>query len=120
MSAESLSRVLRGSVRMRNDAFAEPSRWTPTTSWLVVGLRVFETFWWTWTGSNRRPLPCHLRNINHLQRFPPETKDLARGDLDAGGRHGAVFGRLDSTRTPGLHTGNWHVACFHARGCRLF
>src|SRR5258708_22112741 len=20
---------------------------------------VFENFWWTWTGSNRRPLPCH-------------------------------------------------------------
>src|ERR1017187_9468958 len=119
MSAESLSRVLWGSVRMRNDAFAEPSRWTPTTSWLVVGLRVYETFWWTWSGSNRRPLPCHLRIIKHLQAFSPETKDLARGPVDSGGRHGVPFGRLDSTRTPGLH--NWLargvLSC--ARGCRL-
>ena len=23
--------------------------------------------WWTWTGSNRRPLPCHGSQINHLQ-----------------------------------------------------
>ena len=67
---------------------------------------MFEKFWWTWTGSNRRPLPCHLRNINQLRGFLPETKDLARGILDASGRHGATFGRLDSTRTPGLHTRN--------------
>src|ERR1035438_3626595 len=63
-------------------------------------------FWWTWSGSNRRPLPCHLRNINHLRAFPPETKDLARGLVDSGGRHGAAFGRLDSTWTPGLHARN--------------
>jgi predicted lysophospholipase L1 biosynthesis ABC-type transport system permease subunit len=52
----------------------------------------------------RRPLPCHLRNINHLQTLLRRTKDLAREKLDAGGRHGATFGRLDSARTPGLHT----------------
>jgi hypothetical protein len=40
--------------------------------------------------------------------------------MDAGGRHGATFGRLDSTRTPGLHTGDWHAACFPARGCKQF
>src|SRR5450759_3393731 len=49
-----------------------------------------------------RPLPCHLRNINHLRTLPPETKDLAHGDLDAGGRHGAILRRLDSARTPAL------------------
>ena len=39
--------------------------------------------------------------------------------MDSGGRHGAPLGRLDSTRTPGLH--NWLargvLSC--ARGCRL-
>ena len=25
----------------------------------VRGPQVFEELWWTWTGSNRRPLPCH-------------------------------------------------------------
>ena len=39
--------------------------------------------------------------------------------MDSVGRHGATFGRLDSTRTPGLHTGDWHAACFPARGCGL-
>jgi hypothetical protein len=29
----------------------------------------FFRIWWTWSGSNRRPLPCHLRNINHMQTF---------------------------------------------------
>ena len=58
---------------------------------------MFETFWWTWSGSNRRPLPCHLRNINHLQAIPPETKNLERGLVDAGGRHKAAF------RASGLH-----------------
>ena len=67
---------------------------------------MFERFWWTWSGSNRRPLPCHLRNINHLQTLPAKTKDLEQHDLDAGGRHGATLGRLDSTRTPGLHARN--------------
>src|ERR1039458_2509073 len=67
---------------------------------------MFEKFWWTWSGSNRRPLPCHLRNINHLQTLPPETKDLARCLVDAGGRHGTPFGHLDSTWTPGLHARN--------------
>ena len=28
---------------------------------------MFEKLWWTWTGSNRRPLPCHGFGINHLQ-----------------------------------------------------
>src|SRR5271168_5381167 len=63
---------------------------------------MFEKFWWTWTGSNRRPLPCHLRNINDLQTSPLKTRDLPEGTLDAGGRHGAVFTVLDSARTPGL------------------
>ena len=27
--------------------------------WLAV--KCLEKFWWTWTGSNRRPLPCHGR-----------------------------------------------------------
>ena len=61
---------------------------------------MFEKLWWTWTGSNRRPLPCHLRNINHLRTLSLETKDLTRGDLDASGRPGATFGRLDSTVLP--------------------
>jgi hypothetical protein len=68
--------------------------------------------WWTWSGSNRRPLPCHLRNINHLQAGTPETQDLAQADLDAGGRHGRGFHNLESTRTPGLHARGWHAACF--------
>src|ERR1017187_1069418 len=62
-------------------------------------LSVYGMFWWTWSGSNRRPLPCHLRNISHLRTVPPETEDLAKGDVDAGGRHGTTSGRLDSTRT---------------------
>jgi hypothetical protein len=33
--------------------------------------------WWTWTGSNRRPLPFHVRNINDLQASQQKTKDLA-------------------------------------------
>jgi hypothetical protein len=40
-----------------------------------------------------RPLPCHLGNINHLKTFWLETKDLARGGLDAGGRHGRPSSR---------------------------
>jgi hypothetical protein len=60
-----------------------------------------------------------LRNINHLQAFLPETKDLVAADLDASGRHGATLGRLDSTRlqdsTPG--TGTRRAL---ARGCKLF
>ena len=32
---------------------------------------------------------------------------------------GVAFGRLDSTRTPGLHIGDWHAACLPARGCGL-
>src|SRR4051794_22637488 len=39
--------------------------------------------WWTWTGSNRRPLPCHVRNINDLQASRRKTKDLAERQLDA-------------------------------------
>ena len=39
--------------------------------------------------------------------------------MDAGGRRGAAFGRLDSTRTPGLLTGDSHAACLPARGCGL-
>jgi hypothetical protein len=27
----------------------------------------------------------------------------------------ASFGGLDAIRTPGLHTGDWHFACFRAR-----
>ncbi len=77
-------------------------------------------FWWTWTGSNRRPLPCHLRYINHLQPVSPKTKDLAHSDLDAGGRHEAPFGYLDSGRTPGLHYKYWHGGCPYARGCERF
>ena len=50
-----------------------------------------EMFWWTWSGSNRRPLSGHLKNINRLQPFLPETTDLAEGDWDAMGRHGAAF-----------------------------
>jgi hypothetical protein len=38
---------------------------------------LFATFWWTWSGSNRRPLPCHLRNINHLQAGTPENTRLS-------------------------------------------
>src|ERR1035441_6367296 len=76
-------------------------------------------FWWSWSGSNRRPLPCHLRNINHLQAFPPETKDLARGLVDSGGRHGAAFWGLDSARTPGLHKWLARGVLSCARGCRL-
>src|ERR1035437_4480522 len=91
----------------------------PKDRWIRGGSGLLGGSWWTWTGSNRRPLPCHLRNINHLQGFPPETKDLARCDLDAGGRHGAPFWHLDSTRTPVLHTGDWHAAYFPARGCGL-
>src|ERR1035438_9596515 len=30
-------------------------------------LSVYGMFWWTWTGSNRRHLPCHGSQINHLQ-----------------------------------------------------
>src|ERR1039457_3543684 len=75
--------------------------------------------WWTWTGSNRRPLPCHLRNINHLQPFPPETKHLARGPVDSGGRHWAPLGRLDATRTPGLHQWLARGVLSCACGCRL-
>ena len=91
-------------------------------SGLAGGLQVFKGFWWTWSGSNRRPLPCHLRNINRLRTLPPETKDLARGLVDSGGRHGVVLRRLDSTRTPGLPRTGWHVACFPARavaGCSI-
>src|ERR1700683_5432886 len=43
-------------------------------------------FWWTWSGSNRRPLPCHGRNINGLQTAWRKTKDVATGGLDASGR----------------------------------
>jgi len=39
--------------------------------------------WWTWRDSNSRPLPCHLRNINHLQTAALKTKDLAGGGVDA-------------------------------------
>src|ERR1035437_7009878 len=100
------------------NATSRHRRRLPKDRWIRGGSGLLGGSWWTWTGSNRRPLPCHLRNINHLRTLSPETKDLAHGDLDAGGRHGATFGRLDSTRTPGLHTGNWPVACSYARGCR--
>jgi hypothetical protein len=60
-----------------------------------------------------------LRNINHLQAGTPETQDLAKHGVDAGGRHGAAFWGLDSARTPGLHTGLAPGALPHARGCRL-
>jgi hypothetical protein len=47
-------------------------------------------------------LPCHLRNINHLQTFSRKTQDLAQSDLDASGRHRAAYFSLDSIRTPGF------------------
>jgi hypothetical protein len=89
------------------------SKWTPRDLFHDVEARkhfrksmfCWALFWWTWTGSNRRPLPCHLRNINHLQAGTPETQDLAKRGVEAGGRHGAAFCGLDSARTPGLHTG---------------
>ncbi len=56
-----------------------------------------------------------FKKYHHLQPISPETQDLAAVELDAGRRHRAVFGRLDSTRTPGLHTGDWHAACPRAR-----
>ena len=61
--------------------------------------------------SNSRPLPCNLRNINHRRANLQKKKDLAHGPLDAGGRHGANFWRLDSTRTPRLRTrnGTWRA-----------
>ncbi len=58
--------------------------------------------WWTWTGSNRRPLPCHLRNINHLQASLAKTKDLAARIWTPFGRQERHFYGLDSTRTPGM------------------
>jgi hypothetical protein len=39
--------------------------------------------------------------------------------VDSGGRHGAAFGRLDSTRTPGLHKWLARGVPSCARGCRL-
>ena len=47
-----------------------------------------------------------------------KTKDLARGEVDPGGRHGRTFRRLGSMPTPGLQprTGAWRA---FARGCRL-
>lgn len=68
----------------------------------------------------RRTGEDRLRKINHLQAALRVTKNLEEGHLDAGVRHGPTFGRLDSTRTPGFHTGDWYPACFHACGCWLF
>src|ERR1035437_854880 len=79
------------------NATSRHRRRLPKDRWIRGGSGLLGGSWWTWTGSNRRPLPCHLRNINHLRTLPPETKDLAHGDLDAGGRHGAAF------RASGLH-----------------
>jgi len=39
--------------------------------------------------------------------------------VDSGGRHGAPLGRLDSTRTPGLHKWLAHGVLSCARGCGL-
>src|ERR1019366_8264443 len=101
------------------NATSRHRRRLPKDRWIRGGSGLLGGSWWTWTGSNRRPLPCHLRNINHLRTLPPETKDLAHGDLDAGGRHGATFGGLDSTRTPGLHTrnGTWRAFTRAVAGC---
>jgi beta-phosphoglucomutase-like phosphatase (HAD superfamily) len=52
---------------------------------------------------------------HHLRAGTPETQDLAYHAVDAGGRPGRPFWRLDSTRTPGLNTRDWSVACFYAR-----
>ena len=60
-----------------------------------------------------------FKEYQSLAGISTRQKDLARGLVDSGGRHGAAFGRLDSTRTPGLHIGDWHAACSSARGCGL-
>jgi len=76
--------------------------WLPVSLWNI---------WWTWWDSNSRPLPCHLRNINHLRTFWCKTKDLAVGDLDSIGLHGRRFRRF------GLHADSsttWRAAG-HAR-----
>ena len=58
-------------------------------------------------------------DINQLQIVWRKTKDLARGDVDAGGLQKAHFGRWDSTRTPGLHTSDGTWIAF-ARGRQAF
>ena len=41
-----------------------------------------------------------FKKYQHLPTVRPKTKDLTDGGLDASGRHGATFQRLDSARTP--------------------
>jgi hypothetical protein len=58
------------------------NRYTPDRIWDVSCLVDLVRFELT-------TLPCHLRNINHLQTVWRKTKDLAKGWLDASGRHWA-------------------------------
>src|SRR5271154_5695651 len=57
-----------------------------------------------------------------LVMFSAKTKDLADGGLDAGLRHWVPFWRLDSTRTPGLHTWNATPRSFTraVAGCSIY
>jgi hypothetical protein len=74
---------------------------TPPDALSPSGRRqVFEKSWWTWTGSNRRPLPCRLRNINHFQTLLAKTKASRLRIWTPFRRHGAPFPALDSVRTP--------------------
>ena len=38
--------------------------------------------WWTWSGSNRRRVPCHSPKVDRLQPISPETKDFRDDVLD--------------------------------------
>src|ERR1035437_1745186 len=84
------------------NATSRHRRRLPKDRWIRGGSGLLGGIWWTWTGSNRRPLPCHLRNISHLQTVWRKTKDLARGDVDSGGRHRRLSGLLDFA--PGCHS----------------
>lgn len=58
---------------------------------------MFEKFWWTWTGSNRRPLPCHGFGINHLQT------GLTCFHRDTGSQFGRHLDPMTSSTLIGLH-----------------
>jgi hypothetical protein len=90
--------VVSEECRLSQDARCSSTDARNPNGWLPFGLGrpdgqqwTKDKLWWTWTGSNRRPLPCHLRKYNEIRESARKTKDLARSDLDAGGRHGRFF-----------------------------
>src|SRR5512141_1094187 len=56
-------------------------RWRPKTAKPPLG-GCQKAVWWTWSGSNRRPLPCHSggllkqKNLQELRELPTTCKYL--------------------------------------------